>query len=206
MDTGPSRREGPFFLNLQSGGTWNMKPRTFWTLFLAWLLALPATATVLLPLTVDDLARLAPLVLVGEVNSVKCEWNQKRTKIYTRVLVTPSEVLKGNKNLGAVAIKTIGGRVGDVVAELAGAPHFSVGERVVVFLEPRRDGDGYNTLGLYQGKFELVRDPHSGRELALRPEAGRGVGFAAEAALSKRENLLSLEQIRAAVRRAGGGQ
>ncbi|RLB59180.1 MAG: hypothetical protein DRI34_02725 [Deltaproteobacteria bacterium] len=183
-----------------------MKPRTIWTLLLAWLLALPATATVLLPLTVDDLSRLAPLVLVGEVNSVKCEWNQSKTKIYTRVLVTPTEVLKGDKNPGTVTIKTIGGRVGNVVAELAGAPRFSVGERVVVFLEPRRDGDGYNTLGLYQGKFELVRDQKTGQELALRPEAGRGVGFAADAATSKNENVLTLEQIRAAVRRAGGGK
>ncbi|RME22012.1 MAG: hypothetical protein D6806_13645 [Deltaproteobacteria bacterium] len=163
-----------------------------------------ARATVLLPLQVEDMARLAPLVVIGEVNEVRCEWNEKHTKIYTTATITVKEVLKGRKALSTVTVRTIGGRLDDVVAEPAGMPRFSVGERVAVFLEPRKDGKGYNTVGMYLGKYQIAKDPSTGREIAVRPSGGAGVAFAGEKHMVDRQQVMELDELRRLVRLAGG--
>ncbi|HUU01858.1 MAG TPA: hypothetical protein VM425_10475 [Myxococcota bacterium] len=175
-------------------------------LFAVILIPLGARATVLEPLRIEDLARLAPLVVVGEVNQVKAELNAEKTKIYTRVLVTPSEILKGARDTGTVTIKTIGGKLADRVAELPGAPQFEPGERVLVFLEPRKDGDGYNTLGLYLGKFSVVKDPHTGKEVLYRPKPGPGVMIRQAGLDFPLDDTRTLAAVREIVKRAGGAR
>ncbi len=167
-------------------------------------LGLPAAATVVLQLEIEDLVPMAPVVLVGEVNRVEASWNADRTKIYTRAWISPEEVLKGNKALGTVVVKTIGGSVGDVHAELPGAPEFTPGERVLVFLEPRQDGEGYLTIGFYQGKFKVFVDHKSGEEMLLRATPERGVRVVAQKANHYDSRLRSLDEVRALI--AGGGK
>jgi hypothetical protein len=169
-------------------------------------LACPIGATVLIPLQIEDMARLAPVVVVGEVNRVEVNWNREKTKIYTRVLISPIEVLKGPGSPGTILIKTIGGTVGKTVAQLPGAPKFEVGERVLVFLEPREDGDGYLTLGLYLGKFKVFNDPKTGREMLLRPGLEPGVTIYRAVESNRVETVKTLDEVRALVHKAGGGR
>ncbi len=175
-------------------------------LFAAILLSLGVRATVLEPLRIEDLARLAPLVVIGEVNQVQAELNASKTKIYTRVLVTPSEVLKGSRDIGVVTIKTIGGKLADKVALIPGAPQFEPGERVLVFLEPRKDGDGYNTLGLYLGKFSVVKDPQSGEDILFRPKPAPGVMIRQAGLDFSLDDTKTLAAVRQIVKRAGGAR
>jgi len=177
------------------------------TLFLTLTLslALPAAASVLLPLTVEDMAAKAELVLVGQVNQVRYE-EEDGSRLYTRVLITPEEMLKGQAKSPTVEVKFIGGRKGDLVAEMPGAPTFRAGEKVLVFLEPRQDRDGYLTLAMYLGKFEIVRDPQSGRELAVRGPKASGVSIVVDNHPVEKQDVMVLDDIRALVRKVGGGK
>jgi hypothetical protein len=173
---------------------------------LALLLAPLAGATVLLALELEDLAVMSPVVLVGEVNTVESGWNPDRTRIHTRVMITPLEVLKGPADLGTVKVKFLGGRVGDTVASLPGAPRFEAGERVLLFLEPRKDRDGYLPVGFYQGKFKVFTDPDTRREMLLRDGPGLGVKLVGGAADRKPETVKSLDEVREILRRVGGAK
>lgn len=184
-----------------------MKSRFLLAGLLAAMLATPfAGATVLEPLRIEDMARLAPLVVIGEVNQVKVEINAAKTKIYTRVLVTPNEVLKGPRDTGVVTIKTVGGALADKVAELPGAPRFTPGERVLVFLEPRQDGDGYNTIGLYLGKFSVIKDPKTGQQVLYRPKPSPGVMIRRAGQDFSLDDTPTLDSVRQVVKRAGGAR
>lgn len=158
-------------------------------------LASPALATMVLHLEIEDLIPLSPLVVVGQVNTIEASWNADRTKIYTRVSVTVEEQLRGSAAAAVVEIKLIGGNVDGTLAEMPGAPRFEPGERVLLFLEPRKDSDGYLPVGLFQGKFQVFRDPKSGLDLLLRDEPGRGVTVVGGTA--KVQAARSLREVRA---------
>lgn len=170
------------------------------------LVGLPAAASVLLPLTVEDLAGMSELVIIGEVNEVRSEVDQTGTRIHTRVTITPEETLKGAVKGATVEIKFLGGEIGDIVAKMPGAPTFRAGERVLVFLEPREDGDGYLTLAMYLGKFELVHDAKTGQELAVRQPQAKGVALAGDENPVRRQDVISLDEVRKIVRQVGGGK
>jgi hypothetical protein len=151
--------------------------RTLARVLLAALICLSglATATVVVRLEIEELAPLSDLVVVGKVTKIESTWNQEQTKIYTKVWIQTEEVLKGPNQLEPVLVKTLGGEVDGVNANFVGAPSFVRGERVLLFLELRTDGEGYLTVGMYQGKYRLVSDPRTGEIQAVRPPPGVGV-------------------------------
>ena len=165
-------------------------------------ISLPVSATVVVNMDIEQMAPVAPVVLVGEVNRVESSWNKDKTKIHTRAWITPSEILKGPAKLGTVVVKTIGGKVGDTIAQLDGAPKFAEGEKVLVFLEPRKDGDGYLTIGLYMGKFKVFKDPKTGTEMVVRDMPESGVKIVGSNPVGVK--LHSLDEVRALF--AGGSK
>jgi hypothetical protein len=171
---------------------------------LALLAASLAGATVLVALQVEDLAQMSPVVLVGEVNTVESGWNPEKTRIHTRVQITPIEVLKGPADLGTVKVKFLGGQVGETVAHLPGAPHFEVGEKVLVFLEPRKDQDGYLPVGFYQGKYKVFTDPATKKEMLLRDGPELGVKLVGGVDDRRPETVKTLDEVRGILKRTGG--
>ena len=171
---------------------------------LALLAASLAGATVLVALQVEDLAQMSPVVLVGEVNTVESGWNPGKTRIHTRVLITPVEVLKGPADLGTVEVKFLGGQVGETVAQLPGAPRFEVGEKVLVFLEPRKDQDGYLPVGFYQGKYKVFTDPATKKEMLLRDGPDLGVKLVGGLDDRRPETAKTLDEVRSILKRTGG--
>jgi hypothetical protein len=157
------------------------------------LRAAPACATQTYPgpPSVAHLARGADVVVVGDVTSTAGEWDAGRTNIYTRVSVAVGETLKGPAG-PTVSFLQLGGQVGDRLSAVGGAAHFRAGERVLVFLARRADGE----LGLadpIHGKFSVERDAATGREYAVRAAGAPG------------PDRVALDQVRAEVRRALGG-
>jgi len=121
-------------------------------------------------LSVEDLARGADAIVVARVVATSAAWNEGRTKIYTFTTLEVSDALKGGP-AGRVVVKELGGAVGDIAMEASGAPRFSAGEEVLVFL--RRDSEGaYRTRGLAQGKMRLLREPETGRTYAQADVSG----------------------------------
>jgi len=170
---------------------------------LAALVAAPASTTTLVHFDIEEMTAIAAVVAVGEVDGVEARWNDAHTKIYTRVSFRPTEMLKGARDLGALTIKMIGGRVGGDAALLPGTPELAEGDRVLVFLEPRDDGDGYLIVGLFQGLFRL-RQGAGGDELLQQEPQPRNVTVVDAGSSRAATRMLTLKDVRAIVK--GGGR
>lgn len=103
--------------------------------------------------------RTSDAVVVGRVVSVDSFWSAARNVILTDADVEVEEVWKGAPP-ARIAVRTLGGAVGDVLLEVDGAARFAAGERVVLFLDRR--GDRWVPAGMRFGKYDVagpVRDP-----------------------------------------------
>jgi hypothetical protein len=118
-------------------------------------LAVPLRATILLPADLPDLTRESRAIARGAVVDVVPRWTDDRRSIETIVTLVPEAYLKGA--LGeSVQFRVPGGRLGRYRKIVVGAPQFSVGDRVVVFLDARAPALP-QIVGLSQGVFRLTR-------------------------------------------------
>ena len=107
------------------------------TLLLLAFLAAASPAWAAQPLaapSIEQLARQADIVVIGEVISATGEWAAGRATIQTRVALTVTESLKGTA-ASPLTFTHLGGRVGDEASAVGGAAEFAPGERVLVFLD-----------------------------------------------------------------------
>jgi matrixin/all-beta uncharacterized protein len=151
---------------------------SFLAILLTALLLSPfhASATVIIPVSEDDLARHATAILVGRVKGIESYWDAGAEQVFTHITVTPQEILKGALGEGDITLKQIGGTVGNLRSWLEGSPEFIVGEKVLLFLDTNQDGSAC-VAHLYQGKFSLFTDPDTGLEFAYRGNTPEGVHF-----------------------------
>ncbi len=143
------------------------------------LIAAPlSAATYVLP-SDDDLADQAPVI--AAVRIADAGPAPARVGAATDYVVEVEEVVKGDVLAGAVVVRVPGGEAeGGLEMRVSGAPRFAPGERVLLFLEPNRDGS-YGVLHLFLGAFHEVRA--GGRRLAARDLGeGRALGPAADPA------------------------
>jgi hypothetical protein len=141
--------------------------------------------------SIEQLARQADIVVIGEVISATGEWTAGRASIQTRVSLAVAEALKGTVPV-PLTFTHLGGRVGDEASAVGGTPQFDPGERVLVFLSRRRDGS-LRLADLTYAKFVVVRDAATGREHALPSTGALGA------------DRVDLDQVRTLVRRSLGG-
>lgn len=140
----------------------------------------PARALVVLPADFDELVRSARAIVYGRVMSVQPQLADDRRHIDTLVSLEVSSYLKGD--LGPrVTFRVPGGELGRYRNLIIGAPKFTAGDEVVLFLGARGPSVPY-VLGLSQGVFRVARDEQSGERrvlpsplVARRPEAERVV-------------------------------
>jgi hypothetical protein len=147
--------------------------------FVAILMALPAEATVMQLLEVEDLTRRSTDVIYGEVISSETEWNAARTRIYTRVQVRVNEAFKGSLiSSQTITVTQLGGEKDGVKLDYAGRPTFTAGESVVLFTTRGKNND-LIVVGLKQGKMTVtgteVRRDFSGITLVQRSADGRSL-------------------------------
>jgi hypothetical protein len=127
-------------------------------------------------MSAKDLTDKSTAVLYGKCSKVKCEWNDKKDKIYTYVTVVPEAYIKGN--LGSeVTITVPGGQVGNILYEVSDMPLFVEGEEAVAFVWTNPAGKNLVTGG-YQGKMKIEKDSKTGKRMvtdAYIEEAETGV-------------------------------
>jgi hypothetical protein len=124
-----------------------------------------AHATSVIKFSDQGLVVISSRIIEGTVTSTHSEWNTDATQIHTIVTVDVKNVLKGPKPEGAtLTLRLLGGRVGDDVMELVGAPVFQQGEEVILFFE-KGAPDLMPIAGLYQGKFTITTDPTGQRRI-----------------------------------------
>jgi len=113
-------------------------------------------ATVLVPVSLDELASEAGAIVRGRVVAAEARFTADRRAIETLVTLETEETLKGS--LGpSVQFLVPGGTLGRYRSIFVGAPAFAAGQRVVVFLGWNGPSYPY-LLGLGQGVFRLQAD------------------------------------------------
>lgn len=145
--------------------------RVYWlTCVLLILIASVASATTIVLPTDEQLVVKSPVIVEGTVISTGPV--QQGNAIWTETKLAIDRTIKGNVS-GVVTIREIGGEIGDHITKVWGAPVYTVGERVLVFLTKSPRGD-YQTTDLLVGKFSETR-AMNGRRLWLRDESATNV-------------------------------
>jgi hypothetical protein len=137
------------------------------TLLICLCLAIPCSATTVLPLSFEQLVNESSSVVYGRVTDVRSQWTADRRFIESVVSI---EILKGMKGSAreTMAFTVPGGQVGRYLNVIPGAPTFTAGDVAVFFLTaqgPRLPV----TTGLTQGIYRVQRDAQSGQMLVMPP-------------------------------------
>ncbi|MFN8641919.1 MAG: matrixin family metalloprotease [Candidatus Binatia bacterium] len=134
-------------------------------------LAVPASATTVVPMRTRDLAQASVGAVRGQVVAIAAASDPATGAISTFVTLTVDEVLFGPLSTGEVVLREPGGQVGGRTEWRVGSATYRVGERVLVFLTPNPDGT-LRTTGMAMGKLAL--EDHFGGTRVVR-ELGRDV-------------------------------
>lgn len=142
-----------------------------------WMTIVPsASATVLLPADFTTVVTESVTIVHGRVSDVSAALTGPRRTIESLVTVQVIESLKGSVAADtAVTFRIPNGQVGRYRRVIIGAPEFSPGDEVVVFLQGR--APAIPTLfGLSQGVYRVTHDPSAGPLVIPAPVLARGAG------------------------------
>jgi len=146
-------------------------------------------ATVLLPADLSDLSHEAVAIARGRIAAVEPQWKEGRRGIETLVTLQTETYLKGS--LGTIVqFRIPGGTLGRFSSVVVGAPQFTVGQRVILFLGSRGPTIPY-VLGLSQGVFRLVQSTQGDWLVTPPPITGTGDGPIVRGTLGLRPASLS---------------
>ncbi len=113
-----------------------------------------ARATVLVPMSDEDLVATSDLVVVGTVGRVESVL-LGTNRVMTRVTITVEQAVKGDPGGSSVVVTDAGGDVAGIRSVVFGAPTYAQGERALVFLRVRPDGS-LTTNSLALGKYAIL--------------------------------------------------
>jgi len=112
----------------------------------------------------EEMTHKAEIIALGKVEAAESVWSDDGRIIVTRATVAVERSLKGGPR-SRVVVETPGGKIGDQLMVASSSPIFSVGERVVLFLERVGQQERFGVVGWNLGKMVIRRDPRTGREL-----------------------------------------
>ncbi len=145
--------------------------RSFILLVLALFVATPAGATTYVPVDFSELVRGARVVVYGRVVDVRTVRTDDR--IETRVTLEAREYFKGDFG-PAVTFVVPGGVLGRYRTILVGAPRFTPGDEVVLFLNSEGPALPW-VSGLSQGVFRIQHRGANDEPVVTPPPVGVGV-------------------------------
>jgi hypothetical protein len=117
-------------------------------------------ATVLRPIEFSALVAKAQAIAHGRVASIRSAYNDDRSMIQSVVTLEVTKYLKGDFGK-EITFVVPGGTVGRYRAKVVGAPQFSEGQEVVLFLSARPPAIP-RVVGLNQGVFRVEVDRRTG--------------------------------------------
>ncbi len=169
--------------------------------------ALPAFATVVMALTIEELTQRTPVIVHGSVQRTVTNWTVDHRGIWTWTEISVREALKGEVK-ATVLVKQPGGKMGALTQSVSGAATFEAGEEVLLFLEPAVDEPGaFVLMGLSAGKVKF--ESPMGSRLATRNLSGISFAHAGKKGLAgpvaEREILGTADAFLARVRAAVKG-
>ena len=192
-------------VSLGAEGEVYMKRMVFGAAFVLLAAALPSGASTFIEMSQGELVRHSAAAIQGKVLKTSSFWDAKGQVILTEALVQVEDVVFGKAAATVVTVRTFGGTVDGYTIEAHGFPRFNANDRLLLFLEPEKNGASRVT-GYQQGQFRLVKNA-AGVELAVPMRDGdarvlRRDGAAATPAGAVRLDALR-QSIRAEAARAG---
>jgi len=131
------------------------------------LLATPAAASTFVLMSDELLASSSDGAWLATVESVVSGMTAEG-RVYTYVTLAADQKLRGPEGMpDQIILRELGGRAGETDVVAFGAPAYTVGEQVVVFLEQAPDG-AFRTYQMAMGKFRVETDPETGQASAVR--------------------------------------
>jgi transcriptional regulator CtsR len=110
----------------------------------------------------EDLINGADSVVVGTVVEHSSYWNDEHTGIYTSVVLSVEERLKGTMSQDRITITFPGGEVDEIGEWVSDMSSFDQGERVLVFLKKlskaQLSEEQFEVYGGFRGKFTITGD------------------------------------------------
>ena len=129
------------------------------------LLSSVAEATSMAPLTIEQMVDASDGIVRGKVTEVWTEPDPNTKMVWTHAQVEVSSVLKGD-HTEVIVLEQPGGSWGTTKAIVESVARFSVGEEGYFFVEHLSERSV--PVGMFQGKFNVIMDPYSQSELAIR--------------------------------------
>jgi len=120
--------------------------------------AAPAGATVLVPMSLEDLTNSSAAVVVANVEEVS-SLEEAGGGISTRVRLGVDQALKGKIDVSALVLTELGGQTAEHLQVVFGTPQYRVGEQVVVFVDVGPQGK-LRTNHLALGKYTVEPGPN----------------------------------------------
>jgi hypothetical protein len=144
-------------------------------LTLAAVLAATASARAIVYVAADfqTLVGEARAIVIGRVVALQPQWTDGRRGIETLMSLEVEQSLKGDAG-SSVVVRVPGGQIGPYLSMMPGAPQFSEGDEVVLFLAGAPPALPH-ILALGQGVFRIVSDPVTGARTVV-PELLRASG------------------------------
>jgi len=169
------------------------------------LFAWAAQATMVKPMSVEDLTTAASAVVEGQATETWASWNAAHSRIYTYTRVRVSRALKGTP-AETIVVKQLGGSADGYTQHVAGVRPMQTGEEALLFLRPSEAHDGTMVVvGLMQGQFRVARDATSGTTVASNGVIGaEEVQSANGKIVPYRGSSLTLQQIEQRVKKVAG--
>ncbi len=133
-----------------------------------------AFATTVVVPSDDDLIIGARAIVRGTVTSIGAAVDRRDDFVYSYITLQLDEVLKGAVTGQEIVIKERGGELADRGDIIFGAPAFTLGEEVLLYLDTRPDGS-LRVHQMFLGKFSIIRDPNTGHRMVVRSGLGDGV-------------------------------
>ena len=122
-----------------------------------WVLGAPGSAegTVVRALDLNQKVGVAPVIVHGIVERVASEWVIPGAQIRTMVTVVVIDSLKGDVPTGErLLVERTGGTIDRTTQSTPGTSPYSLGEEVIMFLEPL--GAHYVAIGIGIGKYDVL--------------------------------------------------
>ena len=136
------------------------------SMFLLWMTS-NVEATTMVPLNVEQMVDVSNTVVRGTVTNVWTEPDSETKSVWTYAQIEVNKVLKGQQETSVLIVEQPGGVWGSSETIVEGVARFSVGEEGYFFVENLDSGHSV-TAGMFQGKYNVVFDPYSRQELAVR--------------------------------------
>lgn len=144
--------------------------RRFFIFLVAPIILLWATfsyATTIIPATLEYMTDFSGTIIIGHVSD---QYSYKEDeKIFTNIVIEVERFVKNRQGerASSIQLKIPGGKVEDIAFELDGAPIFTPGEKVLLFL--KKTDEVYFPYGLNYGVYKIFSDEGEGKEFINGP-------------------------------------